>query len=98
MIMTDDGFLVDRADVRALASELQNSVSGLNEAVGHGPPAPNAGSSSAKVADTLASVVRAIAGLIASVENTASKIHASDGSYGDIDNRVETDLRRAGGG
>lgn len=96
--MTDDGFLIDREDVQAMASQLQNGVSGLDEAVGHGPPAPNAGSSSAKVADTLASIVQAIAGLIASVEHTVSKIHASDGSYGDIDNRAETDLRHAGGG
>lgn len=96
--MSNDGFLVDSADLGALPSQLQNSVSGLDEAVGHGPPAPNAGSSSAKVADALAAVVQAIAGLVASVENTVSKIHASDGSYGDIDNRAKTDLRRAGGG
>ncbi|MGH3794681.1 MAG: hypothetical protein ACRDSP_07300 [Pseudonocardiaceae bacterium] len=96
--MKDGGFLVDSEDVRVLAGQLHDGVSGLDEVARQGPPAPNAGASSAKVADILASIMQSIAGLIASVENTVSKIHASDGSYGDVDNRAETDLRHAGGG
>lgn len=94
----DGGFLADCADVRALAGQLHDGVAGLDETASQGPPAPNAGSSSAKVADTLASITQAVAGLLASVENTVSEIHASSGTYEDTDNRSEIGLRHAGGG
>ncbi|HEU0090157.1 MAG TPA: hypothetical protein VFQ77_21300 [Pseudonocardiaceae bacterium] len=96
--MMANGFTVDSDGLCALASQLREGASALDDAANPVPPAPNAGSSSAKAGETLALIVQATAGLIAGVEDIASKIHLSDGSYGATDNQADVDLRRAGGG
>jgi hypothetical protein len=51
--------------------------------------------SSHPVGETLSDLMKAIAGLLAGVDDTASQIHASDGSYGQVDNHAEDGIRRS---
>jgi hypothetical protein len=94
--MSDGVIRADSAGLQALASELRHGVSGLAEAGRAAPPAPNAGASSARVAATLAAILDETAGVVAGVENTAAKIDASDGSYGEVDNRSATEFGLTG--
>lgn len=84
--------------LRALASQLREGVSGLGGVTNAAPPAPNAGVSSARVGEALAAILRSSAGLVASLEDAANKIDASDGSYGEVDNKAAADFGSLGGG
>jgi len=94
----DDWFLVECAEVRALGDQLHDGISGLDDVAMQGPPAPNAGSSSVKVADVLASITRSVAGVISGVESTISKISVTVDVYEGADKGSEVDLRHVGGG
>ncbi|MGH3940876.1 MAG: hypothetical protein ACRDTG_20010 [Pseudonocardiaceae bacterium] len=96
--MAGDKFAVDLDGVRTLAGRLHQGISTLGDAARSVAPGADAGLSSAKVGVTLALIVQFAAGLIIRVEDTVGKIHASDGSYRDVDNLTGAELRRAGGG
>lgn len=98
MTKNDDGFVVDCTELRALGDQLHDGISGLDEVAMQGPPAPNAGSSSVKVADVLASITRSVAGVISGVESTMRRISATADVYEGADKESEIDLRHAGGG
>lgn len=89
---------MDCAEVRALGGQLHDGISGLDEVATQGSSSPDAGTSSAKVADALASIIRSVAGVISGVENTMSKISATADVYEGADKGSEIDLRHVGGG
>lgn len=96
--MAGDRFAVDPDGVRELASRLHKGVSTLDDVARSVAPGADAGPSSAKVGTTLALIAKLTAGLMARVEDTVSKIHVSNGSYGDVDHLAGTELGRVGGG
>ena len=88
----------DRDQLAAMADQLRDSTTDLEATAKSVPPMPEVSVSADKVSYTLSAITKAAAGLMAQVEQTASQIDASDGSYGDTDNTAATDLYHSGGG
>lgn len=86
----------DGEHLAEMASRLRESTTGLEGAAKSVPPMPEVSVSADKVSHTLTEITKTVAGLMAGVEQTASEIDASDGSYGEIDNTAATDLKRTG--
>lgn len=84
--MAADGIEADSESLRQMATQLRDSTSGLDGAAKSSPPMPNVTISSDRVGHTLSEITKTVGGLIAGVEDTASKIDASDGSYAQVDN------------
>lgn len=92
------GMLVDSGALQNMANQLHGSTAAL-EAVGAAePPLPVVTTSSVKVGETLSEIMKAVAGLMAGMQDTADQIHASDGSYGQIDHDAGVDLHHFGEG
>ncbi|MBE9374810.1 hypothetical protein IQ251_10175 [Saccharopolyspora sp. HNM0983] len=92
--MSGDEVHVSHEQVRQMASGLRNSTDQLDDAAGGSPDMPEVSTSAEKMSHTLSVLSEAAAGLIATVEEIAGKIDASDGSYGDVDNRNAQDLQK----
>lgn len=84
--MTDEVH-VGQEQLRQMASALRNSTDQLDSAAKRAPDMPEVSTSADKMSHTLGELSQAAAGLIATIEEVAGKIDASDGSYGDVDNR-----------
>lgn len=87
-MVVDERMRVDSAGQQALATQLRDGVAGLGGVANAAPPAPNAGVSSGAVGQALSSILTAAAGLVSAVGDAGSKIDASDGSYGAVENQV----------
>lgn len=81
-----------------MAGQLRNSAEGMNGTAEAAPETPQVSTSAERVGHTLSEITKTVAGLIAGVEQTAGKIDASDGGYGQTENRSATDIRRSGSG
>ncbi|PRW62073.1 hypothetical protein [Actinopolyspora mortivallis] len=92
--MSGDGVHVGHEQLRHMASALRNSTDELEPAAKAVPDMPEVSTSAEKVSYTLGELSQAAAGLIATVGEVAAKIDASDGSYGDVDNRNAEQLRK----
>lgn len=88
----------DREQLAAMAGQLRDATTELEGAAKSAPPAPEVSVSTEKVSYTLSAITKATAGLMAQVEQTASQIDSSDGSYGETDNTAAIDLHQAGSG
>lgn len=88
----------DREQLAAMANQLRDSTTDLEATAKSAPPMPGVSVSAEKVGYTLSTITKAAAGLMAQVEQTASQIDSSDGSYGETDNTAATDLYHSGGG
>jgi ABC-type transporter Mla subunit MlaD len=93
-----DNFGVDSSSLQRMVAELRASTSQLDKLSQSEPTLPVVTTSSEKVGETLSEIMRAAGGLAAAVDDIADKIHASDGSYGKIDDNNATALRREGEG
>ncbi len=93
-----DGIKADRESLRAMANALRASNDQLVGTAKTMPAMPQVSTSAEKVGFTLSEITKTAAGLIAGVEDTANKIDASDGSYGQVDNANAADVRRSGAG
>lgn len=78
---------VDPGGLRDLAGRLREGASGLGGPASSVPDAPNAGVSSGKVSGALEAILRSSAGLVSTMDESAAKIDASDGSYGSVENQ-----------
>ncbi len=88
----------DRERLAAMANQLRESTTDLEGAAKSVPPMPEVSVSADKVSHTLTEITKTVAGLMAGVEQTASQIDASDGSYGETDNTAVSELERSGDG
>lgn len=93
-----DSLGVDPSSLQRMVNDLRSSTSQLDGLAQSEPPLPIVTTSSQKVGVTLSEIMKAVGGLMAAVDNIADQIHASDGSYGQIDDESVTELRRAGEG
>lgn len=93
-----DEVKADRESLRSMANALRASTDQLAGAAKTMPAMPQVSTSAEKVGFTLSEITKTAAGLIASVNDAAAKIDASDGSYGQVDNTNADDLRRSGAG
>lgn len=73
---------------------MRSSTDGLDSAAKSAPAMPEVSTSAEKVSYTLGELSQAAAGLIATIDEVAGKIDASDGSYGEVDNRNAEQLRK----
>jgi Ca2+-binding RTX toxin-like protein len=89
----DNRLVADRDGLARLSAQLRNGADKLTDAALPASDAPDVGRSSANVGVALSAVVRSMALLVAQSQRTASKINASNGSYGDADNEIATGLR-----
>ena len=96
MTSAEDGVKADHESLQGMAADLQSSTNQLTDAAQAPPPMPQVSTSAEKVGHTLSEITKTAAGLIASVEDTAGKIDASDGSYGQADNISAEELQRLG--
>lgn len=87
-----DGIKADPEQLKGMAGELSKGPQGLQELAKSSPPPPQVTSSSDKVGYALSEIMRAAGALIAGMDDTASKIHASNGSYGETDNQNARDI------
>lgn len=92
------GTSVDTAALQNMTNQLRESTSALDAVGSTEPPLPVVTTSSDKVGETLSEIMKAAAGLMAGAHDAADQIHASDGSYGQIDNDAGEGLRRIGEG
>lgn len=86
---------VDREKLAGMSSQFTNSTKGLDDVASSAPPMPRVSTSADKVGHTLGVIAEAVAGTMGSVKHTASQIDASDGSYGDAENKATTELKDA---
>jgi hypothetical protein len=94
MTSADNGVKVDHDSLQSMATDLRGSTDELTAAAHAAPPMPQVSTSADKVGHTLSEITKMAAGLIAFVEDTAGKIDASDGSYGQADNTSAEELQR----
>lgn len=92
--MSGDEVHVGHEQLRGMASALRSSTDRLDSAAKSAPAMPEVSTSAEKVSYTLGELSQAAAGLIATVDEVAGKIDASDGSYGEVDNRNAEQLRK----
>ncbi|GAB3283529.1 hypothetical protein [Parasphingorhabdus pacifica] len=92
--MAGDEVHVAHDQVRQMASALRSSTDELDSAAKNAPDMPEVSTSAEKMSHTLGKLSQAAAGLIATIDEVAGKIDASDGSYGDVDNRNAEQLRK----
>lgn len=88
----------DREQLTGMAGALRDSTSELDSSAKTDPPMPEVSVSADKVGHTLSELTKTVGGLVAAVHQTADKIHASSGSYGEVDNHAADELRRSGSG
>ncbi len=96
MTSAEEGVKADHESLQSMATDLRGSTDQLTDAAQETPPMPQVSTSAEKVGHTLSEITKTAAGLIASVEETAGKIDASDGSYGQADNTSADELQRQG--
>ncbi|QGK69224.1 hypothetical protein GIY23_06470 [Allosaccharopolyspora coralli] len=89
-----DEVRVGQEQLRQMASALRSSTDELDSAAKNAPGMPEVSTSADKMSHTLGELSQAAAGLIATIEEVAGKIDASDGSYGDVDNRNAERLQK----
>ena len=89
-----DGVKADPEHLRQLATRLHQAASALDGVIGSVPPMPEVTTSSEKVSYTVSEIMKAAGALMTGVGETADKVHESDGSYGEIDNRNAEDIGR----
>ena len=94
--MNDNALQADPEGLGRLAGQLRDAASGLEKAAQSPPPMPQVTVSSDKVGDTLSTIEKTVAGLIASAHKDADDIHASSGSYREIENTNVEQLQREG--
>ncbi len=94
--MNDNALRADPEGLGRLAGQLRDAASGLESAAQSPPPMPQVTVSSDKVGDTLSTIEKTVAGLIASAHKDADDIHSSSGSYREVENTNVDQLRREG--
>lgn len=94
MTNAGDGIKADHESLRAMADALRTSTDTLADTAKTMPSMPQVSTSAEKVGHTLSEITKTAGGLLASVEDTAHKIDASDGSYGQVDNTNADHLQR----
>lgn len=92
------GTSVDPPALRNMANQLRQSTTTLDGLANAEPAMPIVTTSSSKVGETISELMKAMAALMAGVADIADQIHASDASYGQVDNQAGADLHRAGEG
>jgi len=90
--MSGDSVLADPGGLRGLVTVLRNGADDLSTAAVPAPVAPDAGRSSANVGAALSAIAKSAALLIAQSQDSANKINANNGSYGNADNQTATGL------
>lgn len=85
--MPDGGFHANPQALEGIAGQLRNGAHELEGASGGPPPAPRVSISADKVGDTLSEMMETAAGLMAGMQENADSVHASSGSYREIDNQ-----------
>lgn len=96
MTSADNGVTADHESLQGMATDLRSSTDQLADAAQDVPPMPQVSTSADKVGHTLSEITKTCAGLIASVQDAAGKIDASDGSYGQADNTSADELQQQG--
>jgi hypothetical protein len=69
-----------------IAGKLRGGAEALADTARSAPPSPDAGTSSAVVGEALQALARAGATAVARLDDVASKVHASAGSYDHVEN------------
>jgi hypothetical protein len=81
----NEGFYVDREGLDRLTHQLRDAAGHLEGAAKSPPSMPQLTVSSQKVGEALSTVEKTIAGLIASAHKNADDVHASNGTYGKVE-------------
>lgn len=80
-----DGYFYDPAILSSSADKYVGASVKIDTVIQHPPGAVDAGASSKKVGDALDKLIRLAAAGSLSARDTGGKIHASHGSYGDVE-------------
>lgn len=83
--MAGEDLGIDLASVPRLVDPLVEGAGALDAAGAGAPPVPDAGGSTAVVADALAGMSEAIGGLVAALGATADGVGACGGAYGEAE-------------
>lgn len=83
----NDGLKTEPERLREMAGQLKASTDALSGTGQSAPPPPEVTTSSERVGHTLTEIMNGVAALTTAVQDTSSKIDASDGSYAESDNR-----------
>ncbi|WP_020499974.1 hypothetical protein [Sciscionella marina] len=78
-----------------MTSKLRKSAQNLAKSASSAPPAPDAGDSSAILAEVISDLLKSGAAIAAKQESIAGKIHASNGTYDDVENTNTDALKQA---
>ncbi|SDK26411.1 hypothetical protein SAMN04487820_10631 [Actinopolyspora mzabensis] len=92
--MSENGIRADRDRLRGMASALRSSTDKLDAAANDAADMPQVSTSAEKVSHTLGELSKTAAAVIAAIDEIARDIDASDGSYGELDNRNAERLRK----
>lgn len=91
--MTDE-VKADPERLERMAAQLRESTSAVDQPARSVPEMPEVTTSGEPVSYTISELMRTIGALAAGAQETADKIDASGGSYGQVDNRNADDLGR----
>ena len=80
------GYRADPGGLDSLVAGLRNGAQGFDGLANSAPAVPDCGASTALVGKAIAKLVGSGGAMAASMEDTASKIHRANGSYGEIEN------------
>lgn len=83
------GYDYKQASLSRMTKTLRGSAQHLSNATSGAPPSPDAGDSSALLAEVISDLLRSGATIAAKQELIAGNIHASKGSYDEIENTNE---------
>jgi hypothetical protein len=87
--MADDGYSYETGALDSMAAELGGGADALDRAADAQAEAPDAGASSLHVARTLQALMTSTVAAARTLDDTAAKINAAQGSYHTIENTHE---------
>lgn len=91
---TPDGYDFSGPELTGLAQDLHRSAHELAASAKGLPKTPNAGASTEQMAKVYETLLRSGAVLVAKQDEIADKIHATNGSYADVENTNQSQLHR----
>jgi hypothetical protein len=92
--MADNGYRYTVEALSGVVDTLRGAAAGLDHASGAPITAPDAGATSDAVGTALGGLLKAAVTAAHEIDTTAGKVHASKGSYADVENGNEGELRR----
>ncbi|MQA10359.1 MAG: hypothetical protein GEU98_17745 [Pseudonocardiaceae bacterium] len=86
----------DTPALRTMSRRLDDGARTARDAMGGAPTAPDAGFSTAAVAQALSAILEKTSQLANDLEDVSGKIRATSGAYDDVENTNEGAMKRRG--